>query len=143
MDANLSLDERIEASLAQALQELEAFKLKPILKAIEEHPEGVKPGDFKNQKYEGIDMTSEVEVGDAMKKTNAIVYRIDLKHPVYQMLSTRHKTALNTYDPVINYDVFKIPNPNPNPMPISSPNPKAKLQKYIAFLVELQNLFKK
>ncbi len=109
MDANLSLDERIEASLAQALQELEAFKLKPILKALKEHPEGVKPGDFKNQEYKGIDLTSEVEVGDAMKKTNAIVYRIDLKHPVYQMLSTRHKTVLKTYEPTIDKKSLNIP----------------------------------
>ncbi len=115
MDSTMSLDERIEASLALALQELEAFKLKPILKAIKEHPEGIDPEDFANQKYEGIDMSSAKAVGDAMKEENAIVYRIDLKPPVFQVLSTRHKTALKTYEPVIDYNLLTIPKLEPKP----------------------------
>ncbi len=105
----LSLEERINASVGAALQELEAFKLKPILKVLKEHSEGIKPGDFKNQKYEGIDMSSAKKVGDAMKEENAIVYRIDLETPVFQMLSTRHKTALKTYEPIVDKKSLVVP----------------------------------
>jgi hypothetical protein len=109
MDANLSLNTRIKASLGLARKELVAFKLKPILKTLKEHSEGIDPEDFKNQEYKGIDMSSAKAVGDAMKKENAIVYRIDLKTPVFQMLSTRHKTALKTYDPVIDKKSLVVP----------------------------------
>ncbi len=108
--AGKSLDDSINAIIGFARVELGAFKLKPVLKAIKEHPEGVDPLTFRNQKYEGIDMSVPAKVGDAMKETNAIVYRIDKDPPVYQALSTKHKTALKSYEPVI-YEERLFPRP--------------------------------
>lgn len=104
-----TIDESIDAIVNVARQELEAFELKPILQALKEYPDGVKPGYFKNQKYQGIDLTAPAKVGDAMKQINAIVYRIDLNPRLYQMQSTRHKTALKSYDPIIDKKSLDIP----------------------------------
>lgn len=104
-----TIDESIDAIVNVARQELEAFELKPILQALKEYPDGVKPGYFKNQKYQGIDLTVPAKVGDAMKQINAIVYRIDLNPRLYQMQSTRHKTALKSYDPIIDKKSLDIP----------------------------------
>ncbi len=98
-----SLDTCLKRIVDEARSELLGFKLQPILKAIKEHPEGVEPGYFKKQKYEGIDMSVPEQVGDAMKAKNAIVFRSDLDPKVYQALSTKHKTALKTYEPIIKF----------------------------------------
>ncbi len=104
-----TIDESIDAIVGIARQELEAFQLQPILKALKEHPDGVEPGSFKKKKYEGIDLSEPADVGDAMKKRNAIVYRIDLKPRLYQMQSTRHKTALKSYEPIIDKKSLVVP----------------------------------
>ena len=83
------------------VHDLKAFKLKPILQALKEHPEGVKLEYFRNQKYKGIDMSSPKCVGDVMKSRNVVVYRRDTNVRGYEMLSTKHKTALKTYEPIV------------------------------------------
>ena len=59
--------------------------------------------------YKGIDMTDFKAVGDAMKEYNAIAYRIDKDPIVYEMISTRHKTALTSYEPVIDEKSLVVP----------------------------------
>ena len=80
---------------AAALVEL---PLKPILKALDEHPEGVSPAYFKNQEYEGIDMPNPATLDLVMKRSNAIVYRIELGQ--YLLMSAAHKTTLKAYTPM-------------------------------------------
>lgn len=79
-----SLDSSIEHILVSACADLAAFKLKPILKALEEHPEGVEAIYFDGQEYEGVYLANPKEVGNAMKSRNAIVYRMDLAKEVYR-----------------------------------------------------------
>jgi hypothetical protein len=104
-----TIDESIGAIVNVARQELVAFQLKPILKALKEYPDGVDPSYFNNTSYKGIDLSVPAKVGDAMKQTNAIVYRIDLNPRLYQMQSTRHKTALKSYEPIIDKKSLDIP----------------------------------
>jgi hypothetical protein len=110
-----SLDDSIKAIVGVARDELKAFTLQPILKALKlkEHVNGVEPGYFEKQEYKNIDMTKFKAVGDAMKEYNAIVYRIDKDPRVYEMISTRHKTALKDYEPVIDYNSLTIPKSAP------------------------------
>jgi hypothetical protein len=104
-----TIDESIDAIVSVARQELAAFELQPILQALKEYPDGVEPGYFMKQKYQGIDLSAPAKVGDAMKQINAIVYRIDLSPRLYQMHSTRHKTALKSYDPIIDKKSLDVP----------------------------------
>jgi hypothetical protein len=104
-----TIDESIGAIVSVARQELVAFQLKPILQALKEYPDGVDPSYFNNTSYKGIDLSVPADVGDAMKKINAIVYRIDLKPRLYQMQSARHQTALRTYEPVIDKKSLNVP----------------------------------
>ena len=91
------LKDYVARILLDSRRNLGSFKLKPILKALKEHPEGVDSTNFENMKYEGIDMSDLSEVGPVMKKSDAIIYRIE--NGKYQLLSTAHKTALKTYTP--------------------------------------------
>ncbi len=95
----MSLNDYVKKVLSDADQDFVDFPLKPILSALKEHPEGVAPKYFNNQKYEGIDLSSPGAVAKAMKSSNAIIYRIELNK--YQLMSTAHKTALKTYTPEI------------------------------------------
>ena len=96
---NIPIRDFVDTVLSDAYQDFVDFPLKPILKALKEHPEGISPDYFKNQKYEGIDMSNPGAVGSAMKSSNAIIYRIELKK--YQLMSTAHRTKLKTFDPII------------------------------------------
>jgi len=87
----------LEKVLKEAHMELAAFPLKPILKALKEHAEGVSPDTFNNVKYEGVDLSDPQAVGYAMKRSNAIVYRIE--NQKYQLLSKAHETAVQAYEP--------------------------------------------
>jgi 5-bromo-4-chloroindolyl phosphate hydrolysis protein len=93
------LQEFVDSRIAYATQTLDAFPHKAILNALKEHPEGVYPRYFKNQVHRGVDLTVPQAVGTAMKRSNAIVYRIELG--MYKMMSTAHQTALKNYDPVL------------------------------------------
>jgi hypothetical protein len=112
-----TIDESIGAIMNVARQELVAFQLQPVLQALKEYPDGVDPEYFNKQTYQGIDLSVPARVGDAMKMINAIVYRIDLNPRLYQMQSTRHKTALKSYEPIIDYNVYSFPKRNPAPEP--------------------------
>jgi hypothetical protein len=87
----------VDHVLIDARRNLGSFKLKPILTALKEHPDGVDSLYFENMKYEGIDMSDLSDVDPFIKKSEAIVYRIE--NGKYQMISTAHKTALKTYTP--------------------------------------------
>jgi len=94
-----TVEQFVKEKLRIAHMELVAFPLKPILKALKEHPEGVSPDFFNNVKYKGVDLSNPQAVGYAMKRSDAIVYRIEnLK---YQLLSKAHETALQAYEPII------------------------------------------
>jgi len=94
-----SVEEFVKEKLSTARLELSAFPLKPILKALKEHPEGVSPEFFNNMKYKGVDLSNPQAVGYAMNRSNAVVYRIENRK--YQLLSKAHETALQTYEPII------------------------------------------
>lgn len=81
-----SIDVCIENMSISARGSLKAFELKPIIKALKKHPEGVAVEDFEGQLYNGISLAEPKKVGDAMKLRHSIVYRIDLKPVFYQYL---------------------------------------------------------
>jgi GTPase SAR1 family protein len=91
-----SLDDFIQRRLDFAKQDLLAFPLQPILKALKIHPDGVEPAYFKNEKYEGINMSDPKAVGMAMG-SNAVLYDIEEKR--YKLMSQAHKVALRNYVP--------------------------------------------
>jgi hypothetical protein len=93
-----SVDQFVKEMLRIANMELAAFPLKQILLALKEHPEGVSPDFFNNVEYEGVDLSDPRAVGYAMKRSNAIVYRIE--NQTYQLVSKAHETALQTYEPI-------------------------------------------
>ena len=97
---NIPIRDFVDAVLRDAHQDLLKFQLQPILQALKEHPDGISPGYFSNKKYEGIDLSDQDAVGSAMKRSNAIIYRIELGK--YQLMSVAHKTALKTYTPIID-----------------------------------------
>ena len=97
---NTTLKDCVDGILRVAHQDLLKFQLKPILKVLKEYPEGISPDYFSNKKYEGIDLSDQDAVGSAMKRSNAIIYRIELGK--YQLMSVAHKTALKTYTPKID-----------------------------------------
>jgi hypothetical protein len=94
-----SVDEFIADKLGRARQDLVAFQLKPILKALKENPEGVSPEYFRNEEYKAIDLSSPVAVGTAMKGSNAILY--DMEDRRYKLISQAHKVALRNYEPIV------------------------------------------
>jgi hypothetical protein len=96
---NYTVEQFVKEVLDDADMDLLAFPLQPILKALKEHPEGVSPKFFNKVKYNGVDLSEPRAVGSAMKRSNAIVYRIENKK--YQLLSKAHETALQTYEPII------------------------------------------
>ncbi|MFN9982369.1 MAG: hypothetical protein ACK53Y_20750, partial [bacterium] len=98
-----SLKQHVEGVLAGAEGNLVAFPHQAILKALKEHPEGVPPKYFKKQKSEGVDLSEPKAVGVAMKRSNVIVYRIE--DGLYHLMSTAHKTALRSYDPIVKESV--------------------------------------
>ena len=105
---NVRVDEFIDDQLGKARQNLVAFQLQPLLLALKEHPEeGVSPEYFGKEKYEGIDLSNPVEVGAAMKRSNAVLY--DMKKRRYKLISQVHKVALRTYDPIIDYRSYTVP----------------------------------
>jgi hypothetical protein len=94
-----SIQDFVVEKLADAKVNLVAFPHKAILKALNEHPEGVSPEYFNNMKNEGIDLSNPVAVGNEMKLSNAIMYRI--KERKYMIISSCHQTALKTYKPTV------------------------------------------
>jgi energy-coupling factor transporter ATP-binding protein EcfA2 len=99
LKAKTSVQDFVASQVATATQDLVAFTHKPILKALKKKPDGVSPEFFKNQVHEGVDLSVPADVGLAMKKSNAIVYRQELNE--YQLMSTAHRTALKAYDPLV------------------------------------------
>ena len=70
-----------------------------ILLALKEHPYGVSPEYFNNMKNEGVDLSDPVAVGTAMKRSDAVVYSIELRK--YVAISRCHETALISYEPIL------------------------------------------
>jgi hypothetical protein len=95
-----SVDAFIKKQLDEAEQDLVAFALQPILKALKEQPDGVSPKYFKKEEYKGIDMSVPEAVGKAMQGSHAVLY--DMKEGRYKLISHAHKVALRTYDPIIH-----------------------------------------
>jgi hypothetical protein len=89
-----SVQQFIRKRQKKALQDLVVFPLKPILKALKENPEGVSPAYFKNEKFEGIDMSNPEKVGAAMS-ANALLY--DIEAIRYQVMSPAHRIMLENY----------------------------------------------
>ena len=81
--------------LSDAAQDLHDFPLKPILKALQDRPEGVSTDYFNDSKCEGVNLSNAKAVGEIMKLSNCILYRIE--HKEYQLQTTAHKTAIKSY----------------------------------------------
>jgi hypothetical protein len=94
-----SVEDYVTDVLGEANLQLLAFPHQLILKALKDQPEGVSPVYFNNRKDEGVNLSFPVAVGVAMKTVNAIVYRIELGK--YMLMSTAHRTALESYEPTL------------------------------------------
>ena len=92
-----SVHDFVAMELAAARSDLAQFPHKAILNTLKEHPEGVDPEYFKNIENKGVDLSQPFAVGEAMKKSNAIAYRIELGK--YMIISHCHQVALRSYDP--------------------------------------------
>ena len=103
LDLTCSLKQHVEDVLAHAERDLVAFPHQAILKALKAHPEGVPLDYFDNQENKGVSLSDPKAVGVSMKNSNAIVYRIE--NGLYQLMSTAHKTALRSYDPIVKESV--------------------------------------
>ena len=103
----MTLKEFVDDYISSARLNLLAFPHQQILQALKLFPDGVSPNYFVKQENKGVDLSDPEAVGVAMKRSNAIVYRIDLK--VYSLMSTAHRTALKTYDPILKrwYEFYK------------------------------------
>jgi hypothetical protein len=71
--------------------------------------------DFVSQSYKDVALAQPKAAGDCMKSCDAIVYRIVVLPRTFQTLSTIYMTALETFEPVSDYDVYKLPNTKPEP----------------------------
>ena len=96
-ESELDAEAFVARKLRSATEKLVAFRLKPILRALKEHPEGVSAEYFKHAEFKGIDMSVPHKVGVEMKESNAIKY--DMSKKVYLPLSRAHEVALRTYEP--------------------------------------------
>jgi hypothetical protein len=101
LNKDMSVDEFIADRMQKSETALVAFPLKPILKALKEHPEGVRPKYFNNEKYEGADLSNPVEVGADMKASQSNVVYYDMKKKVYKLNSHALEVALRSYEPII------------------------------------------
>jgi hypothetical protein len=99
VQAKASVQDFVSSRVASASQDLLAFAHQPILKALKKKPDGVSPKFFKKQEHKGVDLSDPIDVGLAMKRSNAIVYRKELNE--YQLMTTAHRTALKAYDPIV------------------------------------------
>ena len=73
-----SVHDFVAMELAVAEDDLDQFPHKAILNALKEHPEGVDLEYFKHMASEGVDLSEPFGVDEAMKKSNALAYRIEL-----------------------------------------------------------------
>ena len=92
-----SIHDFVAMQLVKAEDDLVAFPHKAILKALKEHPEGIRPEYFNNMKSKGVDLSNPFAVGASMKESNAIAYRIELGK--YVIISHCHQVALRSYNP--------------------------------------------
>jgi hypothetical protein len=97
LNESMSVDEFIAEKMAKAKRDLVAFPFKPILKALKEHPEGVPPAYFNNEKCKGVDMSNPVAVGGVMKAAQSNVVFFDMKQGVYKLNSHTLEVALRSY----------------------------------------------
>ena len=98
---DMSVDEFIADRMLRSEADLVAFPLKPILKALKEHPEGVPPKYFNNEEYKGTDLSSPVAVGAVMKAVQSNVVFYDMKTKVYKLNTRALEVALRSYEPII------------------------------------------
>jgi GTPase SAR1 family protein len=98
----IPVDQFVEKKLDKARRDLSLFPLQTILKALKNLPDpnlGVNPHNF-HQQQNGVNLSNPKEVGVVMKKcqgNNPLLYRMETRR--YQLLSTGHRTALQSYDP--------------------------------------------
>jgi GTPase SAR1 family protein len=99
----IPVNQFVENKLDKARHDLSLFPLRTILKALKNLPDpnlGVDPQNFHGQLENGVNLSNPEEVGVVMKKfqgRNPLLYRMETDR--YQLLSTRHRTALQSYDP--------------------------------------------
>ena len=97
LNGSMSVDEFIADRMAKAKRDLVAFPFQPILKALKEHPEGVSPAYFNKEECKGVDMSSPVAVGTAMKAAQSNVVFFDMNEGVYKLNSHTLEVALRSY----------------------------------------------
>ena len=103
----MSVDEFIANEMEDARGDLLEFPLQPILKALKEHPEGMPPEYFHKAEYEGVDLSSPIAVGAAIKAAQSNVVFYDMKKKVYKLNSRALKVALRSYEPIIRKEYYK------------------------------------
>ncbi len=96
-----TLEQFVNTILQNARNDLDKFPVKPILKALQTHPEGVSLDHFNGQPFEILSPHAvfsalrRAVAGTVEKPQIIVVFRPELYK--YQLLSTAHKTALKTF----------------------------------------------
>jgi hypothetical protein len=108
LNKDMSVDEFITVRIKHARVDLVAFPFQPILKALKEHPEGVRPEYFNNEKYEGADLSNPVGVGAVMKASQSNVVYYDMEKDVCKLNSRALEVALRSYQPIIHGWYYKV-----------------------------------
>jgi len=125
----IPVDQFVENKLDKARDHLSLFPLQTILMALKNLPDpnlGVGAANFHKQLENGVNLSNVNEVGVVMKKSqgsNPLLYRMDTRR--YHLLSTAHRTALQSYEPT---PPPPLPPPPPPPLPPPPPPPRTWIE---------------
>ena len=78
VEKGLSLDDFISMTVSGTRNKLKGFKHQLILKALKDHPDGIRPKFFKKLNNKGVDLSDPKAVSMAMIESDAIIYHIEL-----------------------------------------------------------------
>jgi hypothetical protein len=95
---SITVEEFVDAKIADAELDLNGFPVQDMLAELKQRPEGVSPLQLRDKESQGVPLSDRAAVGSAMKKSNAVVYRMESR--AYTLMSTAHRTAIKSYTPI-------------------------------------------
>jgi hypothetical protein len=96
-DQRVPLQRALDEIVEDAWTDLNTFPYQSLLKALKEQPDGVSAKSLVGTIEENAKLWVTSDVASGMNRSNAVVYRHELKR--YELMSTAHKTALKMFTP--------------------------------------------